>query len=139
MAQLLNLPNITTAVANGLSSVFQLRRSGPINLTLQANFIRGSGGTTVDAWVQTSTDGGANWTDIAQFSFTTSTARRLYNLSSLTPVTTVYTPTDGALAANTAKDGIVGDQFRVKYTTVGTYGGNTSLSITASGAPLTAL
>jgi hypothetical protein len=55
--------------------------------------------------------------------------RKLYNLSSLTPVTTVYTATDGTLAANTAKDGLLGAWWRVKYTTVGVYAGGTTLTI----------
>jgi hypothetical protein len=47
----------------------------------------------------------------------------------LTPVTTQYTPTDGALAANTAKDGVLGTQYRVKYSSTGTYAGNTTLNV----------
>jgi hypothetical protein len=70
-----------------------------------------------------------SWIDVAECGFTTASARKVYNLSSLTPVTTVYTPTDGTLTANTSKDGLLGNWFRVKYTTVGTYGGNTTLTV----------
>ena len=45
----------------------------------------------------------------------------LFNLSSATPATTQYTPTDGSLAANTCKDGLLGNMYRAKYTTTGTY------------------
>jgi hypothetical protein len=37
--------------------------------------------------------------------------------------------TDGTLAANTAKDGVLGALWRVKYTTVGTYAGGTTLNV----------
>jgi hypothetical protein len=113
-------------------------RSGsvPPSVTVQCNFTYGSGGTTADAWVQTSLDGGATWVDIANCHFTTSTARFAYNLSSLTPVTTEYTPTDGTLSANTAKDGILGPSYRVKYTTTGTYATSTTLSVDINGVPL---
>jgi len=51
-------------------------------------------------------------------------------------VTTIATPTDGALTANTAVDGLLGVQWRVKWTTTGTYGAGTTLSIDVAGARL---
>ena len=104
----------------------------PSSICVQANFTYGSGGTTVDAYLQTSIDGGATWIDIAQFHFTTASARFVYNLNSQTPVTTEYTPTDGALASNTSKDGIVGPVYQVKLASTGTYAGGTVLRIDVS-------
>lgn len=132
----------TTAVSAQTSATFQLRGGGggnalPTNVVLQATFTYGSGGTSADAWVQTSLDGGGTWTDVANFHFTTSTARAVFNLSSATAVTTAYTPTDGTLSANTAKDGVVGNLWRVKYTTVGTYA-TTTLRIDAIANGVTA-
>jgi hypothetical protein len=123
---------ITTAQAAATTSKVQVREGSPESITIQCNFTYGSGGTSADAWVQTSIDGGTTWVDIAECGFTTSSAKKVYNLSGLTPVTSVYTPTDGTLAANTSKDGIVANWFRVKYTTVGTYAGGTTLSIDVS-------
>lgn len=100
----------------------------PRALAIQANFAYGSGGTSVDAFVQTSLDSGKTWTDIAEFHFTTSSARKAVNLSSQTPVTAQVALTDGAMTANTAQDGLLGPQFRVKYTSTGTYAA-TSLAI----------
>jgi len=97
----------------------------PTSICVQANLTYGSGGTTIDAYLQTSVDGGTTWIDIAQFHFTTASARFVYNLNSQTPVTTEYTPTDGTLAANTSKDGIVGPLYQVKLASVGTYAGTT--------------
>lgn len=89
--------------------------SYPDSLIIQGNLTCGSGGTTIDVWVQTCIDGGSNWTDIANFHWTTAGSRLLFNLSSATLVTTIYTPTDGTLAANTAKDGLLGNMYRAKW------------------------
>ena len=36
---------------------------------------------------------------------------------------------EGALTANTYKDGLLGSVYRAKYTTTGTYAGNTNVRI----------
>lgn len=97
--------------------------AAPRNLTIQANFAYGSGGTSVAVFLQTSLDGGTSWIDIANFSFTTASAIAIVNLSAATPKTTAVTPTDGSLAANTVVDGIIGAMFRCKGSSVGTYVG----------------
>jgi hypothetical protein len=125
---LLTLSAIAGAITQTVSAPVKFS-APPRSLAVQANFAYGSGGTSVDAYLQTSLDGGATWIDIAQFHLTTASARFVYNLNSQTPVATEYTPTDGALAANTAKDGILGPQLRVKYGSTGAYAGATSLSI----------
>lgn len=126
---LLNLP-ITAPIGVTVTVPLKLNAAAR-NLSVQANFVYGSGGTTVNAYLQTSLDGGLTWIDIAQFSLTTAAARFIYNLNAQTPVTTEYQATDGTLGANTAKDGILGAQFRVKYVTTGTYVA-TTLSIDVS-------
>lgn len=131
MANLLLLNPIAAAIASTVTAPVRLN-APPRNLGIQANFAYGSGGTTADAYIQTSFDGGLTWCDVAQFHFTTSAARKAFNLNSQTPVTTQATPTDGSLAANTAVDGLLGAMLRVKYATTGTYGGATSLSIDIS-------
>ncbi len=129
---------ITTALTAQVTVPLQVAKGGvPPSVTVQCTFTYGSGGTTADAWVQTSLDGGLTWVDIANCHFTTSTARFVYNLSSMTPVTTEYAPTDGTLAANTSKDGILGPSFRAKYTTTGTYAASTTIVVTINGVALT--
>ena len=81
----------------------------------------GSGGTSLDAWLQTSLDGGSTYFDIANIHVLAASLKQVFNLSSLTPVTALYTPTDATLAANTVKDGLLGRLFRVKTTSVGVY------------------
>lgn len=100
--------------------------------TITAKFSYGSGGTSAKAWVQTTTDAGQSWIDIACFAFTTTSALKVINLSGLTPVTTAITPSDGAMADNTVQDGVLGSALRVKLTTVGTYA-NTLLSVRVAG------
>lgn len=119
------------AIAAVPTSLLQLV-DAPSSIVVQGNFTYGSGGATVDAYLQTSLDGGSTWIDIAQFHFTTTSARFVYNLNSQTPVTAEYTATDGTLGPNTAKDGIVGPLFQVKLASTGTYAGNTSLQVDVS-------
>jgi len=128
---------ITTAQAAQTTTPVQFPEGAPLHVAVQCNFTYGSGGTSADVWVQSSIDAGVTWVDMANCHFTTSSARFLYNLSSLTPVTTAYTATDGSLAANTVKDGLIAPWMRVKYTTVGTYAGSTKLNVDVAynGAP----
>lgn len=137
MTWLLPPTPITGAVTGVVSQPLKLN-GAPRNLTIEAEFTYGSGGTTVDAYVQTTIDGGKTWIDIAQFHFATASLSGVYNLSALTPVTTQYAPTNGTLAANTAKDGILGPQFQVLLTTTGTYAGGTTLAIHAAADQLPA-
>ena len=120
---------ITTAVSIVATSQTSFTQR-PVSLTLQANFTYGSGGTSADAYVQTSLDGGSTWMDVAEFGFTTSSARKAFNLTNAA-VTSVATPGDAALTANTCVNGFLGSLYRVKYVTTGTYAGSTTLVITA--------
>lgn len=127
---------ITTAVTAQTGSTFKVRRpmgQDAVGLTMKAVFTYGSSGTNATAYVQTSFDAGTTWVDIACFQFLTTTATKLCNLRSNTPVTTLATGTDGSLTANTTVDGLIGDRIRVKYTTTGTYGGSTTLAISVLG------
>lgn len=99
-------------------------------LAIEGELVYGSGGTTIDVWVQTSLNGGLTWIDIAQFAFGVASARRMYNLTNAA-VTAQATPGDGVLANNTAVNGFLGESFRVKYTVVGTYAGGTIARVLA--------
>lgn len=111
---------------------------GPYNALISAEFSYGSGGTTCDAYVQTTIDDGLSFFDVANFHFTTSAGKGAFNLSSLTPVTTQLTVfNNGALTSNTAVDGIIGSQWRVILTTTGTYAGATAIAVWLNGLRLT--
>lgn len=135
-ARQLNLLAQTTigaAVANQLSNVVT-GLAGMERLTVSAKFAYGAGGTTVKAWVQTSFDGGATWVDVMSFAFTTAAATKVSSVRAQTVVAAAYVPTDGTLADDTIKDGLLGDRLRVKYTTTGTYTGTTHLTVDAVAA-----
>lgn len=100
---------------------------GMLAATLSVNFVYGSGGTTCIVTVETTLDQGTTWTEVARFAFATASEHNQVNLSGLTPVTTVYTP--AALSSDSVKDGIMGDRWRAKVTSTGTYAGNTSVSV----------
>lgn len=123
-ATLVNLPITAAAALAATPGSLQLADS-PRSLLVQANFSYGSGGTTVDAFLQTSVDGGLSWMDIAQFHFATASARAFYNLNSQTPNKTQVPATDGTLAVNTANDGLLGPLFQLKLASTGTYAGTT--------------
>lgn len=141
---LLNLP-ITVAVGPLVTPTFQLRGSPSgvetNNMLLQGNFTYGSGGTSADAYLQTSADGGITWGDVANFHFLLASAR-FWSVLTSTPSTAVppgYVPLDAGLTANTVKDGIFGSMFRVKYLTAGTYAGGTLMRIDANANGLRAV
>ncbi len=126
---LMNETLSTAQTASTKTAVTGLARAK--SLALECIFVRAGGGTTAKVWVQTSFDNGSTWVDIANFAHTTSSLSRAYNLSALTPLTSVYTVTDGSLADDTCKDGLIGDQLRVKFTSTGTYTGASSVAVYA--------
>src|SRR6202035_2203822 len=102
MTALLNVP-VANAVTAQLGPTLQVRSRNaatPTNLVLQGTLTYTSGGTTADAWVQTTLDGGLTWNDVANFHFTTAAGRLVFNLNCV-PVNTVVTQlttfTDGTL------------------------------------------
>ena len=122
---------ITTAVTAVVGTTFLAQDGGVRSIAIQGNFTYGSSGTTAVVYVQTSFDGGATWCDAANFAFTTSSLRKVFNLSASTPITTIATPTDGSLTSNTCVDGMVGPLWRTKLTTTGTYATSTTIAVDA--------
>jgi hypothetical protein len=106
--------------------------SGMTYLTAIGKFVYGSGGTTAKFWIQTSLDGGVTWFDIINFAYTTASATKVSSCTAyIAPASQGFAPSDAALADNTIIQGTLGDRLRVKYTTTGTYGGSTTISIYA--------
>lgn len=121
---------VTGSVITNANDVAYLEDfEGMVAATLQLKFSHGSGGTNCKAYVQTSLDQGSTWIDVACVVFTTASATKVINLSGLTPKTTAVTPSDGALTDDTCLDGVLGDRWRAKITSTGTYAGSTSLSV----------
>lgn len=123
---------ITTAVTGQASTAVPLGRGalGNASLSAEAVFTYGSGGTSAKAWIQTTLDNGTTWIDVMCFAFTTASGVKVSAVSTeIAPASQAFTPSDGALADNTVIQGVLGDQVRVKLTTVGTYAGGTKLAI----------
>ena len=122
---------ITTAVT-AITTTPVLLLSGMVYLVAPAVFVYGSGGTSADAYVQTSFDGGTTWVDVINFHFLTTTATKISAVTAfIAPASQAFAPGDAALTANTIIQGALGDRVRLKYTTVGTYGGSTTLQVDA--------
>lgn len=95
---------------------------------VMCEFVYGSGGTSCKVKVQTSLDGGTTWFDIAQFDFTTSSAKKYANLQTIAAkAVTAY----AALSAEGVNDGLLGPRLRVEITSVGTYAGSTTVAVRA--------
>lgn len=124
---------ITTAQAtvNGTPGGFYQPAGKFTSLLLRGAMAVGTGGATLDAWVQTLIDD-LGWYDIANFHWVNTPSQFAFNLSSLTPVTAEVTlGAAQSLAANTVRDGLLGARYRVIWTSTGTYSGGTTLRVDA--------
>jgi hypothetical protein len=136
--QLLNATITTAATATG--SPFQIRtgpqqNGGPLSVAFQKLFTYGSGGTNVQAYLQTSFDGGNTWADVLAWAVNTtaSDARPFVNwVNNLAAAAVAVATTDGTMTTNTVNAGMFGLWWRVKYVSTGTYAGNTTLTVWAS-------
>ncbi len=100
-------------------------------ISIDLEFLYGSAGTSGKVYIQTSlrqataiTDAGI---DVACMTFTTASKSICLNVTGLNPVV-AFVPTDGAMTNDTSQDGTLGDRFRMKVITIGTYGGQSTVS-----------
>jgi len=117
---------VTTPATQVSSVVEGLEGVGAISI--QVRMAYGSGGITANVYLQTSLDQGTTYLDIANVLLGTASKIVVLNLSGLTPRTTQIVPTDAALANDTTIDGVLGDRFRTKVVSTGTYAGQTVVS-----------
>jgi hypothetical protein len=84
----------------------------------------GGSGAVLDVYYQYSVDNGMTWQDFAHLQVSQQTGTWFIPVSVITAgSTSVPTPSDGALAANTIVQGPIGDMLRIKYST--SYGSST--------------
>ena len=121
--------NLTALSAGTFSSDETSIPLGASVITIQSAFVRGSGGTSCDVFLQTSVDNGSTWIDIAQFAHTTTSVTKISSVRPYIAVAANITPTDGSLADNTILDGLIGDRLRVKTVVVGSYAGTSTLDV----------
>ena len=122
---------ITTAIGITTTPPIQTKDWPPQSLTVHCNFVYGSGGETVDAYVQMSLDGGSKWGDVAECHFTTASLRELYDISSLPSAVSSHIAPDGSLIASATNGGMT--SWRVQYVSTGIYAGGTTLQIDLQG------
>lgn len=115
-----------TSAAN-VAQGFWDRLAGINALTLLAAFTYGSGGSTAVVTVDTAFGAGGVWIPIARFDFATAslTSQFVPSRTAIVAAATIVAPT-----ANTAIN-LLGDRFRARLTTTGTYGGGTLLDLRA--------
>lgn len=118
---------ITTAMSKSLLTPI-VNLSGATAVTLDCEFMYGTGSGTVTAVVATSFDGGTRYRQIARFDFANASAVKQCNLEGLlSKGITVYAD----LAAEGVQDGILADNLAAIITTTGTYSGSV-ISLRAS-------
>lgn len=115
---------VTSAGTVVCTEIASLEGMQALSVWLQLAY--GSGGTAVKAYLQTAFDA-STWMDIACVAFATVAKTAVLNFSGLTPKLTQLVPTDGAMADDTALDGILGTRMRLKAVVTGTYAGSTIL------------
>jgi len=123
--------DVTITTAGTIVTDWVTDLEGMLAATISARLVYGSGGGDVRCFIQTSLDQGNTAIDIACILFGMAGETEIINLSSLTPKTAQVAPTDGALADDTCIDGLLGDRFRCKIVSTGTYAG-TLVSVRAA-------
>lgn len=120
---------VTESSVNGAAVTYIGNLAGMQSLTVWANLVYGSGGTTIAAVVQTSLDQGTTWIDVIRFDFTTASrkAHATVGVFAAGAVTTL-----AALGSEGKLDNVLGDRIRAKLTTTGTYAGSTTLALRAA-------
>lgn len=123
--------SITTAVTGStltaISAADYDYLSAVTSVSLGTIFTYGSGGTTAKVWLQTSLDGGTTWIDVISHAYLLATASKVSTITAnIAPASQAFAPTDGSLTDNTIIQGVLGDRWRIKWTTTGTYAGGTT-------------
>jgi hypothetical protein len=113
--------------ATNVSRAFWDRLAGINGLTLIAAFTYGSSGTTAVVTVDTALGAGGVWTPVARFDFATTTLTKQLVLSRTGIASAASLSTPSADAAIN----LLGDRFRARLTTTGTYAGGTLIDLRA--------
>jgi len=108
---------VVTTAGTFTGPTYQLREPAghgpPMFLGFQETFTYGSGGTTVDVYVQTSFDGGVTWCDAIHFAQLALASARFVAAVGEAGLGPAVAATDGTLAVNTVTAGMFGSWWRV--------------------------
>jgi hypothetical protein len=134
MAILLPDTIITTA-GTYLSGQINMRDGAarlPLNIVGNLTFVYGSGGTSINVYLQTSFDVGVTWMDVVAFlQLTTASAKQLGTVIRSAAVTPGVFRDANTTAGQVFQ--FVGPLWRAKAVVIGTYAGNSTLHLDVSG------
>lgn len=94
----------------------------PLTMAAWCQLIYGSGGTSVDFYIQAALNG-TDFFDVMNFHFTTSSDKKFASVNRQTAVVPVST-TLGSLTANTKNDGLFGLTWKASLVVAGAYVGS---------------
>lgn len=120
MTALLNVP--VPAAGTFVGPLYQLRVPAGANpvMMAQATLAYGSGGTSINVYLQSSIDGGTTWSDV--ISFTQMLLANSRQAAAVVPGSAnAAAATDGTLTQTTNNPAVFGEWWRVKYIVVGAY------------------
>lgn len=117
-----------TAALTASAQTAITKLDGMSAVTLEAELLYGSGGTSISVLVQSTFDAGTTWLDVGRFDFTTVAAKKWCVLQGLAAKAIA---TYAALASEGVNDGLLANQLRAVITSVGTYA-NTTVAVRAS-------
>lgn len=80
-----------------------------------------AGGTSIDAFLQTTFDDGLTWQDVANLQVLAANVKRVAAVNKYIAAAAGLVASDGALAVNTVVNGLFGIKWRVKLVVVGAY------------------
>lgn len=105
----------------------------PRKINYSVNFdITTLGGTTVDNYLQTSFDNGVTWEDVANLQVLQADVRKIASMVRDVAAAVRTAASDGALAADTKVDGLMGYNWRIKQVVVGAYNADSRLKLTVN-------
>jgi hypothetical protein len=121
MASLLNVA--VPAAGTYTSPVFQLREPAGANpaIMAQATLSYGSGGTSINVYVQSSVDGGGTWSDVISFNQSLPGTHLRQTAAVVQGNSVAADSADAGLAAGTNNPAAFGNWWRVKYVVAGAY------------------
>lgn len=110
------LASTAISASAAATAVTNLGSCNTLHCTLNCSAVPSGGAPTLDVYLQTSSDTGTTWRDIAHTQFTTSALKRFIAIAGqVTAGTAIIAASDAALSGETIVQGPWGDRLRIKY------------------------
>lgn len=92
-----------------------------------------AGGTSIDAFLQTSFDDGITWRDVANLQVLAADVVKVAAINKYIAAAVLTAASDGALAINTIVNGVFGSRWRVRLIIAGAYAADNIYRLHVSG------